>query len=162
MTYADDVCKLLARAMAWAAEARDTMCLLVVEVRSADGGSTIEGSLPAEAVLSAMGERLGSASGPLDTVMRMGVDRFAVILAPTGDATRSGHVADKLLKVVGESPHLTARIGAACSTAALSEPSRLLQRAESALRQAKDAGKTLLFAGSPPSPRRASVAIPQP
>ncbi len=166
MTGSGEVTKLLARGMAWAAEARDTVCLLIVEVGSADEGSATISARPSDLVLGKMGERLVAVSGPLDTILPLGADRFAMILVSTGDADRPVHVANKVLATVREfggragGRLLTASIGAACSALGGSDPSLLVRRAESALSQAKDAGRNLMFAGSLPPMAPQSCLLP--
>ncbi len=102
-----------------------------------------------------MGERLGTCSRPGDTVARFGGDEFTVLLEGC-DPEEATRIADRVLaslrspvELKGHEVLLGASVGIAVSRPGLDGPGDLLRAADTALYQAKAAGRATWVAFEP-------------
>lgn len=106
------------------------------------------GHAAGDRLLSAIGWQLRSCLRPADTGARLGGDEFAVLLEDIGHISETVRVAERVeealrtpFEVAGHQILLTVSIGIAVSTAGQSDPSELLQAADTAMYAAKRSGK---------------------
>ncbi len=99
-------------------------------------------------LLKAVAERIQSVIRPGDTVARLGSDEFAILLPDLAAAEDAVKLVDKLLHALAQSYqigehtlHLTASTGIAVSHQRLANAMDLLQQADMAMLEAKQAGK---------------------
>ncbi|HEX3499732.1 MAG TPA: GGDEF and EAL domain-containing protein [Stellaceae bacterium] len=124
----------------------------------------------ADAVLVEVGRRLGRCLTPDDMLGRVGGDRFGMLLADCGEA-RIANLAEPILAVVSEAPiftaagpiYITISIGSVAFPRQASTAEDIMTRAETALAEAKHAGRDCLAAYRLTEPQRnrhrASMAI---
>jgi diguanylate cyclase (GGDEF)-like protein/PAS domain S-box-containing protein len=100
-------------------------------------------------VLAALAARLAEVVRPSDEVGRIGGDEFAAVLSGLSDADEAAHVAARLLDALGEPLVLaegalvtTASIGVAFTADCLQTSAELLRRADVAMYEAKDRGRS--------------------
>jgi diguanylate cyclase (GGDEF)-like protein len=99
------------------------------------------------AQLAAAAERLRACLRATDTLARVGGDAFMALLEGLKDRGDAFQVAEKMLRVVREAG-LTASIGIAFPGDEEAHPEALVQRADSALGQAKAAGRDAIRVSS--------------
>jgi diguanylate cyclase (GGDEF)-like protein len=107
------------------------------------------GRVIGDGVLCRVADRLRGCIGPMDTVARLGGDEFGLIVASaSGDAPGSRAMANKVrealrapLDVAGPEVAVTASIGIALSPMDSTDADALMKYADTALHQAKDAGR---------------------
>jgi len=125
--------------------------LVAVVLLDLDGFKTVNDSLGhpvGDRLLQQVAERLKTCVRVEDTVSRLGGDEFAIILANLGQGTDALEVIRKVLAVVqepfdldGASAMVTTSIGIAVYPADGGEPDELLRNADSAMYDAKEAGR---------------------
>jgi diguanylate cyclase (GGDEF)-like protein/PAS domain S-box-containing protein len=100
-------------------------------------------------VLAALAARLAEEVRPADTVGRIGGDEFAAVLSGLRDDEEAEHVASRLLEAIGEPLVLdegelvtTASIGVAFTRDCRETSAELLRRADVAMYEAKDRGRS--------------------
>jgi diguanylate cyclase (GGDEF)-like protein/PAS domain S-box-containing protein len=116
-----------------------------------DGFKMINDSLGHDAgdeLLVAVGGRLQACARSSDTVARLGGDEFVILLEDEGNQTRATAVADRLLRqlmepfqVRGREVFVRASIGIAIGADSSSTPDELIRNADTAMYEAKSAGK---------------------
>ncbi|MDO8862605.1 EAL domain-containing protein [Haliea sp. E1-2-M8] len=92
--------------------------------------------------------RLGATLRPSDTLARLGGDEFVLLLPDLNTGDEAQDVAERLLaelarphRVAGQELHISASIGIAVITADMRDPEKLVQQADIAMYQAKQAGR---------------------
>jgi diguanylate cyclase (GGDEF)-like protein/PAS domain S-box-containing protein len=105
------------------------------------------GHAAGDQVLVTVARRLETLKRPSDTLARLGGDEF-VLLCPETDVEGAASLADRIVEAVGapipvhgETVFVGASVGIASSTGEVSDPDRLLLLADSAMYDAKRAGK---------------------
>jgi diguanylate cyclase (GGDEF)-like protein len=116
-----------------------------------DGFKDVNDTLGHEAgdqLLVAVGERLRACVRPADTVARLGGDEFTILLEEIDSLREATRVAERVEQALrtpfvlaGEERRVTASIGIALNSPGNSEPEDLLRNADTAMYQAKRAGK---------------------
>jgi diguanylate cyclase (GGDEF)-like protein/PAS domain S-box-containing protein len=116
-----------------------------------DGFKMINDSLGHDAgdeLLIAVGGRLQACARSSDTVARLGGDEFVILLEDEGNQTRATAVADRLLRqltdpfeVRGREVFVRASIGIALGGDSSATPDELIRNADTAMYEAKSAGK---------------------
>ena len=100
--------------------------------------------------------RLSATLRPSDTLARLGGDEFVLLLPDLKTGNEAQEVAERLLaelarphRVAGQELHISASIGIAVITADMRDPEKLVQQADIAMYQAKQAGRNTyqLFTG---------------
>ncbi|HEV7605273.1 MAG TPA: EAL domain-containing protein [Candidatus Limnocylindrales bacterium] len=101
-----------------------------------------------DALLVAVGTRIASALRPGDTAARLGGDEFTILLENLEDASEARLIADRILAALAPPFHLEghdvvigASIGIVLGDMATDDPDDLLRSADTALYEAKGAGK---------------------
>jgi diguanylate cyclase (GGDEF)-like protein/PAS domain S-box-containing protein len=135
-----------ARALERCPEAARPVGMLVLDVDDFGGVNAALGHAAADLVLVAVGQLLGGALGPLDTLARIGGDRFAVLVDEVASEAALHELAASLQTLLlggdderGTSVPLTASVGLAVR--AEGDAHALLAAAETAVRTAKTRGR---------------------
>jgi diguanylate cyclase (GGDEF)-like protein/PAS domain S-box-containing protein len=130
--------------------------LLFVDLDNFKSVNDIVGREEADRVLQEVAQRLAACVRASDTVSRPGSDEFVVMLEDLSDdaqeaATQAENVGEKILAALGQAfplagyaHHSTVSIGIALLDDPRDTVDELLQRAESAMHQAKGAGRNTL------------------
>lgn len=132
------------------AETGKTVTLLIADVDHFKEVNDHHGHIVGDQVLRELAQRIARNIRGLDLACRYGGEEFVIIM-PDADPEFAASTAERLRRVVADEPFsveglstalsVTTSIGYAASSAALSSPDRLIERADSALYQAKDQGR---------------------
>jgi diguanylate cyclase (GGDEF)-like protein len=130
-----------------ASAASDTsMALLIVDLDHFKELNDTLGHDAGDHLLRQVGERLRAVLRAGDTAARLGGDEFGVLLSDACDIERAEHVADKILRAIGEpfpikglSLRVTASIGIAIYPDHAGDDEQLMQHADIAMYEAKTA-----------------------
>jgi diguanylate cyclase (GGDEF)-like protein/PAS domain S-box-containing protein len=106
------------------------------------------GHAAGDQVLIEVADRLRTCVGHKDTISRLGGDEFTILLDDTSELSRATIIADRIQAVLtqpiylsGQVVLITASLGLTIGTAGYSSVEQLLQDADTAMYQAKHAGK---------------------
>jgi len=155
------------------ARARSTGAGVAVLYADLDRFKTVNDGLGHDAgdrVLAALAARLADVVRPSDTVGRIGGDEFAAVLSDLRDADEARVIAGRLLDAFGAPLVLdegelvtTASIGVAFTADCVQTPAELLRRADVAMYEAKDRGRSRVECYEAPTsavPGRGASATP--
>jgi diguanylate cyclase (GGDEF)-like protein/PAS domain S-box-containing protein len=141
--------------------ARATRSSLAVLYIDLDRFKTVNDGLghdTGDRVLTALGTRLADVVRPSDDVGRIGGDEFAAVLSDVRDADDAASIAARLLEALGAPLVLdeselvtTASIGVAFTADCKQTPAELLRRADVAMYEAKDRGRSRVQGYEAPS-----------
>ncbi|WP_189332629.1 GGDEF domain-containing protein [Actinoplanes ianthinogenes] len=151
------------RALPVAAAEQESAGLLMFDVDDLADVNYSLGQRIGDLLLTEVAARLSAAVRDTDTVARVGDDEFAVLLPTIGSAPACLETARRLLSAVqgpadldGFQVRISATVGAAVYPAHASTPTELFERAESAMRTAKQSrSATALFGPEPTPPKPA-------
>jgi diguanylate cyclase (GGDEF)-like protein len=128
------------------AAAETSMALLIVDLDHFKELNDTLGHDAGDHLLRQVGERLRAVLRSGDTAARLGGDEFGVLLSDACNIERAEHVADKILRAIGEpfpikglSLRVTASIGIAIYPDDASDDEQLMQHADIAMYEAKTA-----------------------
>ena len=123
--------------------ARNPVAVLMLDVDDLKSINDTHGHTAGDRVLKQVVGRVTSALRPSDLVARMGGDEFAVVM-PEKDLDEAQQIADRLRRRIGDTPAegvaVTVSIGAAASRPEEEKLEATLQRADTAVYEAKRAG----------------------
>jgi len=123
------------------------LVLLYIDLDDFKPINDVHGHPVGDKVLIEVGHRIANIIGPDDLVGRLGGDEFAVICAGTNDPVHGQEIADRIIEAIGAPIHtngLQLHVGASVGVAVGAQPlipSILVQQADRALYDAKNAGK---------------------
>ncbi|GAA4588178.1 diguanylate cyclase (GGDEF)-like protein [Actinoplanes octamycinicus] len=147
------------RALPVAAAGQEPAGLLVFDVDDLTDVNYSLGQRIGDLLLTEVASRLSAAVRDTDTVARVGDDEFAVLLPRIGSAAACLETARRLLDAVrgpadldGFQVRISAAVGAAVYPAHAATPTELFQRAETAMRTAKQSRSATAMFGPEPSP----------
>lgn len=131
-------------------ESGKTVTLLIADVDYFKDVNDRHGHIVGDQVLRELAQRIARNIRGLDLACRYGGEEFVIIM-PDADPEFAASTAERLRRVIADEPFLveglssalsvTASIGYAASSSELVSPDRLIERADSALYQAKDEGR---------------------
>lgn len=132
------------------AESGKTVTLLIADVDYFKEVNDRHGHIVGDQVLRELAQRIARNIRGLDLACRYGGEEFVIIM-PDADPEFAASTAERLRRVIADEPFsvegmssalsVTASIGYAASSSELTSPDRLIERADSALYQAKDEGR---------------------
>jgi diguanylate cyclase (GGDEF)-like protein len=141
----------LEQAVASARRNRHRLGVLFVDLDEFKHVNDTLGHLAGDALLRLAAQRIGSCLRKSDTGARLGGDEFAILLTNLGEEEDAGRVAEKVLTLLreplavkGSSQTISASIGIATFPRDAGSAEELLKRADSAMYQAKAAGRNRL------------------
>jgi diguanylate cyclase (GGDEF)-like protein len=141
--------ELLTRSLLRPREGKAAVSVLFVALDRFKNVNEALGRVIGDGVLRRVADRLQGCIGPMETVARLGGDEFGLIVAgASGDGPGSRAMANKVrealrapLDVAGPEVAVTASIGIALSPMDSTDADALMKYADTALHQAKDAGR---------------------
>jgi diguanylate cyclase (GGDEF)-like protein len=120
------------------------------------------GHLAGDQLLQQVAQRLRGRLREDDTIARVGGDEFVIVLPDVAGATDAAHVADKLMEslqapfdIEGQQLHMSGSLGVSLYPRDATDGDSLLRYADTALYQAKDAGRNGYRFFSPDMDRQA-------
>ena len=121
------------------------LAVLALDLRDFRAVNDSLGREQGDRLLAKVGERLRGSLRQDDTVARLGGDEFGILLARIGDSEDSASLAWRIIEAV-EAPYeldglrvpVTARVGVSVRTGAEDTAARLMERADTAMHQAKN------------------------
>jgi len=138
----------LEQAVASARRNRQRLAVLFVDLDDFKRVNDTLGHLAGDALLRLAAQRIGSCLHKSDTGARLGGDEFAILVTNLGDDEDAVRIAEKVLALLreplaikGASQVISASIGIASFPRDASGAEELLKRADSAMYQAKQAGR---------------------